>query len=239
MSLQSITIIFVFVTLVGCSTQSQPPAHLSIETQNKEKDIYITKVEQIVSESASVLTAVAPSVPVGIPRELIEGQITRLSGVSKPTVERVKEFQRVIKEQDSKAVKKDQEEASKVEADTDGIWRLVEQKDTELNEAKVRLKLADEERQRIIKDKILWLCSCIGGAILTAGILILAFTTRKVSGIVMITCGGLAIGSAWIFDSPWFPWIAGTGIAIAVLDFLVIAGVKTYRYLRPSRTPVE
>ena len=224
------------VVLTGCSSA---PEQLPVVITNNEKDIYITKVEQIVSESASVLTAVAPSVPVGIPRELIEGQITRLSGVSKPTVERVKEFQRVIKEQDSKAVKKDKEEAAKVEADTDGIWRLVEQKDTELNEAKVRLKLAEEERQRVIKDKILWLCSCIGGAILTAGVLILAFTTRKISGVVMIACGGLAIGSAWIFDSPWFPWIAGTGVAVAVLDFLVIAGVKTYRYLRPSRTPLE
>ena len=81
MSLQSLTILFVFVTLVGCSTQPQPPAHLPIETPNKEKDNYIIKVESVVSDSASALTAVVPNLDKGNVRGLVEAQVTRLSGV--------------------------------------------------------------------------------------------------------------------------------------------------------------
>lgn len=235
MSLQRLTMLFVFVTLVGCASA---PAPKPVIITNNEKDIYIKKVEEVVSESASALTAVAPSLPTGVGRELVEGQVIRLSGISKPSVVRVEEFKRIIREQDNTAVKKDKEEASKVDADTDKIWAIVEEQEGAIAIAKAEAQNAEKEKQRAIKDKILWLFSCIGGAIFTAGVLLLAFTPRKTSGVVLMLAGGLAIGSAWIFDSPWFPWIAGAGVGFAVLDILVVVITKTYKYLRPSVSSV-
>jgi len=220
-----------FVTLAGCTTAPKPQP---VIINNNEKDIYIKKVEEVVSESASALTAVAPSIPSGVGRELIEGQVIRLSGISKPSVVRVEEFKRIIREQDKIAVKKDKEEASKVDADTDKIWAIVEEQESTIAIAKAEAQNAEKEKQREMKSKVLWMCSCIGGAVFTAGVLLLAFSPRKVSGVIMMLAGGLATGSAWIFDSPWFPWIAGAGVGFAVLDLLVIAVTKTYKYLRPS-----
>jgi len=231
MSLQSLTMLFVFVTLVGCTTV---PTDKPVIIINKDKDTYIEKVETIVSEAGSALTAVAPTLPAGVGRELIEGQIVRLSGISKPSVEKVESFRAMVKSNDHKAVKEDKEKASKVDAETNALWAVVEEQESAIAIANEIAKNAEKEKQREVKNKVLWMCSCIGGAIFTAGVLLLAFSPRKVSGVIMMLAGGLATGSAWIFDSPWFPWIAGAGVGFAVLDLLVVAVTKTYKYLRPS-----
>ena len=79
--------------LCGCATTPQAP--IPVETQNKEKDTYITKVESVVSDSASALTAVVPNLDKGNVRGLVEAQVTRLSGVSKPSVAKVEEYTRI------------------------------------------------------------------------------------------------------------------------------------------------
>jgi hypothetical protein len=227
MSLQRLAIAFMFVTLAGCTSVSNPVAPIPVETKNQEKDKYIDKVEAIVSDSASALTAVTPSLPQGNVRGLVEAQVTRLSGVSKPSVAKVEEYTRILKQNDSKAVQKDKDEASKVEKETDDLWAIVQMRDIELEEANAR---ADAE----FKQKVLWRVSSIGIAMFAIGVAVTAFTPRKASGVIVSLAGGLAIGSAWIFDSPWFSWIIGAGVGIAVLDILIIGIIKTYRYLRPS-----
>lgn len=221
--------------LCGCSTAPKPAPTIII---NKDKDTYIEKVEAIVSEAGSALTAVAPSVPAGVGRELLEGQIVRLSGISKPSVEKVESFRAMVKSNDHKAVKKDKEEASKVDAQTNELWAVVEEQESAIAIANEVAKNAEKEKQREMKDKILWMFSCIGGAIFVGGVALLAFSPRKASGVVLMLAGGLAIGSAWIFDSLWFPWIAGAGVVFALLNLLVIGVTKTYKYLRPSGNSV-
>lgn len=235
MSSQSLTMLFVFVTLVGCTTAPTPTPTIII---NKDKDAYIDKVEGIISEAGSALVAVAPTLPVGISKELVEGQIVRLSGISKPSVEKVEFFKKALGSNDHKAVKQDKEEASKVDAETNHLWAIVEEQESAIAIANEIAKNAEKEKQREMKDKVLWMFSCIGGAIFVAGVAVLAFTPRKASGVILMLAGGLAIGSAWIFDSPWFPWIAGAGVGFALLDVLVIGITKTYNYLRPSKSSV-
>jgi len=235
MSLQSLTMLFVFVTLAGCTTV---PTDKPVIIINKDKDTYIDKVEAIVSEAGSALTAVAPTLPAGVGRELIEGQIVRLSGISKPSVEKVESFRAMVKSNDHKAVKEDKEKASKVDAETNALWAVVEEQESAIVIANEIAKNAEKEKQREMKNKVLWMCSCIGGAIFTAGVFLLAFSPRKASGVIMMLASGLAVGSAWIFDSPWFPWIAGVGVGFALLDVLVIGVTKTYKYLRPSDSTV-
>ena len=235
MSSQSLTMLLVFVTLVGCTTTPAPTPTIII---NKDKDAYINKVEGIVSDAGAALVAVAPTLPVGISKELVEGQIVRLSGISKPSVEKVESYKKVLSSNDHKAVKQDKEEASKVDAETNHLWAIVEEQESAIAIANEIAKNAEKEKQREMKDKVLWMFSCIGGAIFVAGVAVLAFTPRKASGVILMLAGGLAIGSAWIFDSPWFPWIAGAGVGFALLDVLVIGITKTYNYLRPSKSSV-
>ena len=199
--------------LCGCSTIT-PQAPIPVETQNKEKDNYITKVESIVSDSASALTAVVPVLDKGTVREVVEAQVIRLSGVSKPSVAKVEEFTRIIKQNDTKAVQKDKDEASKVDAETTALYAMVEQKDFEIQEAHAR---ADGE----FKQKVLWQFSTAGLGLFTAGLLALAFTPFKKSAGIIMAGGMLAMASAWIFDSVWFTWVMGVSVCVSVIGIAV------------------
>jgi len=176
--------------LCGCATTQidKPPVVVS---NNNEKDIYITKVEEIVSESASALTAIVPSVPAGIPREILQGQIERLSGVSKPKSDRIKEYERIIREKDTKAVQDDKIRAAKVDEETNKLWAKVEEKDKQLTEA-IALR---QESERILKEerktKLILQASlaCLG--LLVFGVALVAFSPivfLKRSGAIMVAC---------------------------------------------------
>ena len=213
-SLQSLAILFVFVTFCGCSSNHKPPAPIPVETKNQEKDKYITRVEDIVSDSASALTAVVPNLAQGNVRGLVEAQVTRLSGVSKPSVAKVEEYTRIIKQNDSKAIQKDKEEASKIDAETTELYALVEQKDYELAEAQTR---ADAE----FKQKVLWQYSTYGLFTFLAGLAAMAFTPFKKSAGIVMAGGMLAMASAWIFDSTWFTWIVAVAVGVSVLGIAI------------------
>lgn len=216
--------------LCGCSSAPKPLPTISVEPQNKEKDQYIQKVESVVSDSASALTAVVPVLDKGTVREVVEAQVTRLSGVSKPSVAKVEEFTRIIKQNDSKAVQKDKKEASKVEAETDALYALVEQKDWEVMEAHAR---ADAE----FKQKILWQFSTAGLGLFVAGLLVVAFTPFKKNGAVVMAGGALAMASLWVFDSQWFTWIIGGSLGIVTLctTFVIIKNLTSR--IRQGRDP--
>ena len=212
--------------LCGCSTVT-PQAPIPVETQNKEKDTYITKVESVVSDSASALTAVVPNLDKGNVRGLVEAQVTRLSGVSKPSVAKVEEYTRILKENDSKAIQKDKDNASKVDAETTALYAMVEQKDFEIQEAHAR---ADAE----FKQKILWQFSTAGLGLFVTGILVVAFTPFKKSGAIVMGGGSLAMASLWIFDSQWFTYIAGGSVGIVAVCLLAVL-IKNLT----SKTPLE
>lgn len=178
--------------LTGCSSvDNKPPVVVS---NNGQKDAYIDKVEAIVSESASALVAVSPTLPAGIPREIVQGQVQRLSGISKPTDAKVKEFERIIKEKDAKAVAEDQKKASKVDSETTKLWEEVEKKDKMLTEA-IAVK---EEAERTLKEerktKLVLQASlaCLG--LLVFGVLVIAFAPvvfLKKAGAILVACAVL------------------------------------------------
>lgn len=213
--------------LLGCSTAPKHTPPAPVETKNQEKDKYIDKVESIVSDSASALTAVVPSLNKGTVREVVEAQVTRLSGIAKPTVVKTDEYKRVIAQNDTKAVQKDKEAAAKVDKETDDLWAMVQMRDIELEEANTR---ADAE----FKQKILWQFSTAGLGLFVVGVLVTAFTPFKKSGAIVMGGGALAMASLWIFDSQWFTYIAGGSIGIVVLCLLVVL-IKNLT----SKTPLE
>ena len=219
--------IILALLLCGCVSTPTIQAPIPVETKNQEKDKYIDKVESIVSDSASALTAVVPNLAQGNVRGLVEAQVTRLSGVSKPSVVKVEEYSRMIKQNDSGAIKKDKEEASKVDKETDALWAMVEQKDFEISEAHAR---ADAE----FKQKILWQFSTVGLGLFVAGLLAVAFTPFKKNGIIVMGGGALAMASLWIFDSQWFTWIAGGSVGMVCLSLLAVLIKKL-----TSKTPLE
>lgn len=183
-----------FLLLTGCSTA---PKHPVVVSNNNEKDAYITKVETVVSESASALTAVAPSVPDGVPREIVKGQVERLSGISKPTDARIKEYERIIREKDLKAAEDDKKRAAKVDEETNKLWAEVEEKDKMLTEAIAVREEAKRQLQEERKTKLTLQASlaCLG--LLVFGVLVTAFAPLiflKRAGVVVVISAVLLEG---------------------------------------------
>lgn len=231
-SFQTIAILFVFGNLVGCQTV-QPVTPVPIT--NEEKDKYITKVEEVVSDSASALVAISGNLPQGDVRQLTEAQVTRLSGLAKPSVSKVEYYTNILKQKDSKAIQKDKEEASKVDEQTNDLWAMVEERDAELDVARLALAQAEQERKLAFKEKVLWLLTCVGMAVSTAGLLVIAFTPWKTRGLILIAGGATAVASVWVLDSEWFKYILITIASLGVCDLIWL----TLRWQLAKKNKVE
>lgn len=222
--------------LVGCSVFSDPePAKQPIPVTNEKKDQYIQKVEQVVSESASALTAVAPALPQGTPRTLIENQAERLGGVAKPSVERVREYERIIKENDSKAAKKDGEAAKKSEGEVAEHKRRADEAESALAIQELIAEQAETEKVNAIKEKTLWQYSMVGLGLFVSGILALAFTPFKKNAVVVILGGLVGMSVTWVFEAEWFPWVAGGTAALVALSGLSLVLAFVVRKIKDSR----
>lgn len=169
--------------LLGCKT---PEAETIVVSNNEQKDSYLAKVEEVVSESASALVAVVPSIPNGIPRQIIEGQATRLSGLSKPSVEKVKEFERMVRENDLKAVEADKARALQVDEETSRLWAVVEEQNQKLDEANLLREQAELRAKEERKTKMLFQASSAFLALCVVGILVGAFTPFKKAGVIIV-----------------------------------------------------
>lgn len=228
-SFQTIAILFVFGNLVGCQTV-QPVTPILIT--NEEKNKYITKVEEVVSDSASALVAISGNLPQGDVRQLTEAQVTRLSGLAKPSVAKVEYYSGILKKGDSKAIQKDKEEAFKVDEQTNDLWAMVEERDAELDITRLALAQAEQERKLAFKEKVLWMFSCVGIGLVTLGIILFAVTPIKRGGIFISVGGALLMSSLWIYDSVWFNYIAGIAIALGALDLLFILFKFTFNFIK-------
>lgn len=217
------------ILLVGCST-TEPVAPVVVS--NKDKDAYIEKVESVISDTASALTAVAPTVPAGVPRELVENQVTRLSGISKPTVEKTDAYRNILKTNDQSAVEQDKKEALKIDSEINKLWAIVEEQETAITIANAIAENADKERQGAMKDKVLWMLSCIGVGVSLVGLALMVFTPLKKQGMLLMSAGALSVFSAWILDSKWFPWVVGIAVGAIVLQGLVVLTMHTINHIR-------
>ena len=234
MILQRLIILFSFVTLIGCTSI---PAPTTIILENNEKDIYINKIEKEVSESVSALVAVVQTLPEGIPKGLVENQIERLSAISKPSVETTERFKKILSSDNIFAVKQDRKEAIEVNHDTEKLRSVIIQKDSELNKTKISLQVAEANNQREIKDKILWMISCVGAGVAVLGLLIVSFApvTWKFRGFILSIGGGLAVSSCWILDTSWFQWVIGSAVVIVICDIVY----TVFTSLKPTSSHAE
>lgn len=222
------------LSIVGCATAPEPTI---IVRDNKEKDAYINKVEQVISDAGAGLQAVLEVTPKdSIQYAVLEAQAVRLGGIKPPAVAKLAEQRAIIGNKDVKSAEVDKVNAQKVDEETSRLWERVESLDSELAIANAAKELAIEEKARAIKDRILYMVTCVGLFIATIGIMIVAFTTKKIGGTILIVSGGLAVSCAWIFDSEWFHWIAGIGVGLIVGDLLFIMVKKTIDFLRTKKT---
>jgi hypothetical protein len=88
------------------------------------------------------------------------------------------------------------------------------------------------------KDKIAAQLGLVGAAMLAAGVLLLAFGSYigigKLSAALVMIGGAAVVSLPWLFDSAYFPWIAGGAFALAGLQVTIALGVKLWRWAKPQ-----
>lgn len=99
------------------------------------------------------------------------------------------------------------------------------------------LEVVAEER----KSETLWMYSTGSFALFSAGLAVVAFwATRRLSGLALMAGGVTGMASVWVFDSKWFPWVAGGTVGLVLLSALAFAWVNAYRaFLAPPKPPGE
>lgn len=92
---------------------------------------------------------------------------------------------------------------------------------------------ADQE----LKEQTIQQFNWLGMLLLTSGVVLVAFTSRKVSGLILATAGAGLMSSLWVLDSSWFPWVAGSVVTIALADGLYILIKRSIKFAEDKEQP--
>jgi hypothetical protein len=87
------------------------------------------------------------------------------------------------------------------------------------------------------KAKTIWMYSTGSFALFALGLALIAFLRNKFAGAVFILGGIVGMATIWVFESEWFPWVAGGTVGLIILNVLAFAWVKAYRHLFQKEQP--
>lgn len=223
------------LALSGCQTVSGlfQKEQAPIPPKNDAKDAYIEKVESVASDAAAGVLAVQERLPADdIKRKVLEAQTIRLSGVKEPSVAKLEEHRRTIANNDTKAASKDKTEASKVDKETSELYAKVATLDKKLSDAKASEEKAVALARQATKDKSIWYVTSLGVGLIAVGVLVAAFTPKKIAGAIMVAGGMLCASSAWVFESEVYSWVLlGTG-ALVIVNVGAAVTFAVWRYIR-------
>lgn len=215
------------ILLVACSTASQPAP--VVVKENKEKDLYIEKVESVVSDAASGVMAVSEVMDkASIQYKVLEAQAVRLGGIKPASVVKLKEYRDTISRNDTKAAANDKALAIKVDQETASLWEQVELLDGELAQAKAEKLEADRIAERALKDNVINRITMLGMGLIICGVVTIAFTPKKMAGLVFVGSGIACASSAWIFDNPIYQYILLGLAGFVALDLVFLLYRKTF-----------
>jgi hypothetical protein len=227
-------IALVALALCGCQTVSSWfKGEENLPPQNDAKDAYIEKLEGVASDSAAGVLAVSEKLPPDdIKTKVLEAQVVRLSGVKEPSVAKLDEHRRTIANNDSKAAAKDKAEAVKVDKETSELYTKVAALDKKLSDAKAAEEKAVALAKQATKDKSIWYVTSLGVGLIAVGVLVAAFTPKKIAGAIMVAGGMLCASSAWVFESEIYSWVLlGTG-ALVIVNVGAAITFSIWRFVR-------
>jgi len=222
-------LIFLLFAFTACSNTPEPV----IVNNNNEKDAFIDKIETVASDAAAGVLAVQEKLPKDdIKASVLESQFIRLSGIKPPSVAKLEEQRSIIANNDTKRASEDKAEAVKVDKETTELYSKVAALDKKLSEAKASEEKALALSKQATKEKSIWYVTSLGIGLIAIGVLVAAFTPKKIAGMIMVAGGMLCASSAWVFESEIYSWVLlGTGTLVIVNVGAAIT-FATWRFVR-------
>jgi hypothetical protein len=223
----------IFAIIAGLLAGCQSEKVIVPVSNNDAKDAYIDAIENVASEASAGVLAVQEKLPKGdIKTQVLESQFIRLSAVKPPSVAKLEEQRAIIANNDTKAAAKDKTEAVKVDKETSELYTKVATLDKKLSEAKAGEEKAIALSKQATKEKSIWYVTSLGVGLIAIGVLVAAFTPKKIAGAIMVAGGMLCASSAWVFESEVYSWVLlGTG-ALVIVNVGAAITFATWRFFR-------
>lgn len=231
--------IILSMLMVGCYAT---PSVVVPEAANKDRDVYVDRLEHEASEGAAAIIVAKKNVE-GKGKPLLDLTETRLSGIKKPTAEQVTKFEATLAS--SKALKTEQTKAKEVDAETTKLYEKVAKADKENED--LRNSIAAMEREKAwdkVSDKFLLMAMVFGFAGAAFMVANTFIGKGLKAGVVMFLLSGVCAATPFILrdmvESWWFKWAFGACVVIG-MAYGMYAGLHTHKEvkcrLRSSDTP--
>ena len=226
--------------LVACQSVPQNPEPVKV-VDNPIKDAYVDKLEQEAQEGAAALLVAKENVTgKGLPLVVLTAE--RLAGIRQPTPPLITKYTKAI--DDQKALKVEQDKASKVDQETTALYGMVDDLDRENRDLKAALASQAKERAwDDLRGKFLMLAG--GFAIAGAGLLVLSTFTGgkgKGGGAILLGLsvffGGAPFVIRDVVESPWFPYATAGLTSLAAL-WAMWAYHQSHKHLKDRLTPPQ
>lgn len=222
--------IILSLLLVGCCGR---PAVVVPEAPNKDRDVYVDRLEHEASEGAAAIIVAKKNVE-GKGKPLLDLTETRLSGIKKPTAEQVNKFEATLAS--SKALKAEQTKAKEVDAETTKLYEKVAKTDKENED--LRNSIAAMEREKAwdkVAEKFLLMAMVFGFAG-AAFVVANTFIGKGLkAGVVMFIMSGVCAATPFVLrdvvESVWFKWAFGACVLLG-MAYGMYAGLHTHKEVK-------
>jgi len=210
---------FVCLVLIGCTCEPLPPVVKVVD--NPEKDKYITRIEHEASEASAALKVAKDGVTPPHSK-LVDLTIVRLDGIKPPSQKQVDAFKATLG--DAKELKKAEDKAGKVDAETSALLELIDIKDIENQSLRDENEaIRKEQAFAELRAKCFTLGSwfTIGGGLLLVGASVLGLP--KKGGAIMLLIAVLCFASPFVIqdvvNALWFKIGVGVVVVLSAIAF--------------------
>jgi hypothetical protein len=223
------SLVFLLFAFTACTRK---PVEVIVDN-NKAKDEYIEYIENVASEASAGVLAVQEKLSTDdIKAQVLESQFIRLSGIKPPSVAKLEEQRAIVANNDTKAASKDKAEAVKVDKETSELYTKIASLDKKLSDAKASEEKAIALSKQATKEKSIWYVTALGCGLIAIGVLVAAFTPKKIAGAIVVAGGFLCASSAWLFESEVYSWVLlGTG-ALVIVNVGAAITFAVWRFIR-------
>jgi hypothetical protein len=197
----------ILVLLSGCFSGPKTKPVEPVDTVEKTSYVNFIEAEAATAASALIVSRTAPEPNRSM---LIDLTIERLSGIMEPENREVEFWRSNFSQKDFLEIQR--KEALRVRERSENAWKQVEL----ANEENAELKRQLENERKNFASMIV---SVVGGLGVVAGFIMLLLGMSKLNAGAAIMSGMIVIGSVWIYENPWFMWIAVLSFATASFEF--------------------
>jgi hypothetical protein len=208
---------FLFI-LAGCFS-SKPKDEIVVIPESKSKVNLDTLWESQMLDNAAIMIAIRPELKGNeVSLSLYDSVLSGVIGLTgSPASDLVDKYRLIVKQGDSNAVKKISQDKQEIDKKTDILEAQINDEKKKSAELEEKNKLLQLQHERDRKDKVYFLLTAAGTAIIAIGAFVGAFGSI-IRGLIIGAFGASLAALPWLLDSVYFVPILLGGLGLMLLE---------------------